>query len=140
MQDNIIFKNINDDFLCVKLNEYKLIIMKKNGYINATKLCNDHNKEYSDWIMDNRDLVDKIKYMINKSNVFTENDEILESVIDIKKNKSVSGIYVHPLLIRCIAKWISSVVSSNVDLMIVKYELNRSKKYTNEKSKICIIL
>jgi hypothetical protein len=34
---NIVFKDINDDYAWGKYGDFKVIIMKENGYINATK-------------------------------------------------------------------------------------------------------
>jgi len=44
---NIIFKDIDDKYAYGKLGNFKVMLMKKNGYINATKLCKDAKKEFS---------------------------------------------------------------------------------------------
>ena len=33
-----------------KYGEFEVIMMKKNGYINATKLCNLGNKQLKNWL------------------------------------------------------------------------------------------
>jgi hypothetical protein len=37
----ISFKDINDVYSWGNYGDFKVIIMKENGYINATKICND---------------------------------------------------------------------------------------------------
>ena len=52
---NIIFKNINEEYSLGKFGDFNVIIMKENGYINATKLCNDAKtkngtkKDFREW-------------------------------------------------------------------------------------------
>ncbi len=49
---NIRFQDINDDYCYGKYGDFKVIIMKKNNYINATHLCKSYNKEtkeFSKW-------------------------------------------------------------------------------------------
>ena len=38
---NIILEDINDDYIWVQYGDFKVIIMKSNGFINATKICNE---------------------------------------------------------------------------------------------------
>jgi hypothetical protein len=50
MFTNITFEHINDDYAWGKyMGDFKVIIMKKNGYINATKLCTLGGKHYKHW-------------------------------------------------------------------------------------------
>jgi len=42
---NIIFEDINDVYAYGKYGDFNVIIMKDNGYINATKLCKDAHKD-----------------------------------------------------------------------------------------------
>ncbi len=46
---NIIFEDINDDYAYGKLGPFDVMMMKKNGFINATKLCNDAGKRFKHW-------------------------------------------------------------------------------------------
>lgn len=41
----IIFLKINDEFSWGKYADFKIIILKKNGYINATKICGTISEE-----------------------------------------------------------------------------------------------
>jgi hypothetical protein len=43
--NNIIFKNIDEDYAYGKYADFTVIIMKKNRYINATRLCNEYGKK-----------------------------------------------------------------------------------------------
>lgn len=40
---NIIFTDIDDTYAYGKLGEFDVMLMKSNGYINASKLCTDSN-------------------------------------------------------------------------------------------------
>ena len=47
--NEIIFDHINDKYAYGKYSDFKVIIMKENRYINATKLCKEYGKELSNW-------------------------------------------------------------------------------------------
>ena len=50
-----IFEDINEEYAYGLYGNLRVIMMKKNGYINATKVCHDAttrtgtNKEFFDW-------------------------------------------------------------------------------------------
>lgn len=46
---SLISKEINDRFCYIRYDEFELIMMKENNYINATKLCKLGNKEFYNW-------------------------------------------------------------------------------------------
>ena len=46
---NTIYENIDESYAYARLGELDVIMMKKNGYINATKLCHKNKKEFSNW-------------------------------------------------------------------------------------------
>ena len=47
--NGLIFEDINDDYGYGEYGEFKVIIMKKNQYIKATKLCELGGKKYYHW-------------------------------------------------------------------------------------------
>jgi len=59
----IIFEHINEKYAYGAYGDFKVIIMKKNNYINATKLCNENNKRYEYWSrnLSNEELINKVK-------------------------------------------------------------------------------
>ena len=46
---NLISQDINDEYGYAKYLSHDVIIMKKNGYINMTKLCDQYGKAFRNW-------------------------------------------------------------------------------------------
>ena len=46
---NVCYERINDIFSYGQYLTFKVVINTKTGYVNATKLCNDHGKHYYHW-------------------------------------------------------------------------------------------
>ncbi len=46
----LIFQDINENYGWGKYGEFKLIIRKADGYVNATKMCKVGGKELFNWI------------------------------------------------------------------------------------------
>ena len=47
--EELVFENINEEYGWGKYGNFKVLIRKKDGYINLTKLCRDGGKEFPDW-------------------------------------------------------------------------------------------
>lgn len=112
----IIHKNINDDYGYSYYCGFEVIIMKKNGYINATKLSQKENKRFGDWLA-NESSKKLIKIMSENFNL-SKPDKLIEPVIIIKGSKKnyemTRGAYVHKNLMIHIASWISSEFAMTV--------------------------
>ena len=50
MLSDIAFEQIEGNFWYAAYGPFRVIMMKDNGYVNATKLCSSGGKEYKDWI------------------------------------------------------------------------------------------
>ena len=72
-------------FGLAKYGTFELIMIRQNGYINATKLCKDYKKNFSVW-----------------KNFYEEMMESEGSMINIK-----DYIYIHPGLLPHLLSWIS---------------------------------
>ena len=102
------FKDINNEYCWAKYGDFKVIMMTDNGYINATKLCNDAEtkngtqKEFKRW--KNNSNAKEIMEEISKSIGLSIG--LLMNNITKCENK-LRGTYVHPLLITSIAHWMS---------------------------------
>ena len=93
---------INDDYCWIDYFTLKVIIMKKNGYYNATRLYKDNNKRFSNWT----DLVSS-KQLIN---ILSKEENIPKEEILIKVMKGpyeCRGTYIHPDLMYSIVANIS---------------------------------
>ena len=140
---DILFENINNNYSYGAYGDFKVIIMKKNNYINATKLCSENNKRYEHWSRNasNEELINEVKKEINHSNSLTthiravndfdDNDtDFIKPIIVIKgggKITQISGTYVHPLLIPHIASWISPKFGIKVSKIVNEYIINEYK-------------
>jgi len=77
---------------------FNVIMMKtndyRNGYINATKLCEKWGKVFNDWIE-----------LVESKELLEESSDLLYSVS--QKDGILSGTYIHPKLIPHIGMWIN---------------------------------
>jgi len=73
--------------------------MKKNGYINASKLCKDAGKEFRHWT-DNK-TSKRLIYLLT-----AKIDNILISIRG-GRDTLIRETYVHPILVTYIAIWCS---------------------------------
>jgi hypothetical protein len=128
---NIVFKDINDDYAWAKYGDFKVIIMKENGYINATHLVHlaSKNKKLNDWSRgkSSQELINEIKSS-------TENpaDDLLIPITGGKITE-IRGTYAHPDLIPHIASWASPTFAVRVSKIVNKYFI---KKALKEKEKL----
>lgn len=98
---------IDEEFCYGKFGNFRIIIMTKNGYVNATNLCTQANKNelstktYKEW----KKLKISKSYLEEVSK--TENISKKDLTCRIKTgNQIIIGIYIHPLLITQIAQWL----------------------------------
>ena len=106
----IIFEHIDDKYAYGKYGEFKIIIMKENKYINATKLCGKH-KRFDNWLRndDNKILINEVENELNISSPHLGTDEKKAMIIVTGgKNTEIRGTYVHDLLISHIIKWMNN--------------------------------
>ena len=131
---NIIFKDINNEYSWGKFGNFKVIIMKKNGYINATKLCNDaktkngEKKNFKRW---NRNY--STKELIEEISRSGRIRPDLLYIINVHGDNITRGTYAHPDLIPHIASWASPRFAVCVSKIVNKYFI---KKALKEKEKL----
>ncbi|UWX11359.1 CRPV-250 [Crowpox virus] len=91
-----------------------LIFMMRNGYINVTKMCKIVNKEFYRW----KRLVNSNKIIedIDKKYIPLRSSSLI--YVERKNNKEVHGFYAHPELALEIAKWLSQDVVNSVKKLI----------------------
>lgn len=97
----------------------KVIMMKSNRYVNATKLCNDYNKKYSDWRAKSsaRMLIKTLN-----ENLKSQTDKSTIKVVD--GSNDIIGTYVHPSLIIHIAIWCDVNYALKISEMIIDNSVN----------------
>ena len=66
---SLIYENITDGYSYGKYDDFNIIIMNSNGYINATKLCTAHGKEFKAWFknISSKELIEYTNIYIQKS-------------------------------------------------------------------------
>lgn len=128
---NLITEDIDDRFCYIQYDEFDLIMMKENRYLNASKLCKLGGKKLSNWIRldGSKNLIDELN-KINKIWKLDHNSRVLRSeqpkkydiILEIKGSnrytKDVSGSYVHQDLIPHICSWISPLFAVKVSKIV----------------------
>ena len=120
---DIAFEDINDYYCFGHYGEFKVIMMKKNGYINATKMCLCISeivriqKDFKQWKMTKnaKELTDEIS-----SSVGIPTDDLM-IIITGGKIEVIRGTYVHPDMIPHIASWASPKFAVKVSRIVNKY-------------------
>jgi len=115
------YENINSDYCRASYGEFKVIMMNKNGFINATKLCSNGSKRFENWYR-NSGSKEMIEFFTSQLN--TE----CRLVIAGGKNTEISGTYVHIDLIPHIASWISVSFAFKISTIISEWK----KQHGNE--------
>jgi hypothetical protein len=126
---DICYEQIKGDFWFASYLGLKVVMMKSNGYINATKLCSDGGKSFFHWV-ENKHSKEMLNFYQTKLNQSFSSDGIpsdgiqaLEvSAIGIPMSEnvcikiaggkgsddvSIRGTYLHPKLIAHLASWVS---------------------------------
>ena len=121
------YVDIDENFAYCKLENTKIIIMKSNGYINATKLGNQYNEKVKNWFTNksSKKIISGVKKLLNGEEPY------------IMRNygiNKIKGTYVHPYLLTDICRWISADFSIKVSSWIEEWksfsEENYNKYYT----------
>lgn len=111
---DIIIEHINERFARGKYGEFDIIIMRRNGYVNATKLCVLANKRFDNWLRleTSKELIKEIENSIPQ----IRGIEIIKGGSKFKQE--LCGTYVHPLLIPHIASWCSAKFAIKVSRIV----------------------
>ena len=88
--NQVIFEHIDEKYSYGKYGDFKVIMMTKNRYINATKLCKEYSKEFSNWKQNkhNQELINEVEIEISSIHGYPriENNK---SIIIIKSEKAI---------------------------------------------------
>ena len=89
------------------LGQLKVIVMKKNGFINATHLCKTCDKDFHDWYNEtySKELIEEVKTETPKLGLKAIKNPVIENN---DGPEFVRGYYVHSDIIINIAMWCSS--------------------------------
>lgn len=112
---NIMFETIDETYAIGKYGQFRVQMIRANGYVNATKLCEEHNKSFIEWREENESL---IKYLSKNLKVPVES--LFIEVTDCK----VQGTYVHQYLVDSVARWCSTSYALWVGRFMLNHESN----------------
>ena len=143
---NISYEDIDDIYCKGKYGDIDIIMRKRDGYINATKMCTTltnlnkklakeknldepGNKQFKHWKTNAR-AIEEINVVSQM--VAIQADQI---VIELTGAGNIKGTYVHPLLIPQIASWASPYFSIQVSIIVNKYMDNKAIEEKNRQLK-----
>ena len=129
---NIIFKDINADYAYGQYGDFEVIMMRSNGYVNATKLCKDATtrtgakKEFFHWTHNEsrKGLMDALA-----ASLAITRDAILITPNNLP-NK-LRGTYAHPDIICHIASWASHDFAIRVSRIVNQYFVRKIIEQSN---------
>lgn len=120
----IIINDIDDNYSYAKYSGFKVIMMKQNGYINCTKMCQyistvtDSKKPFKNWINTTiaKELLDEIS--------LTTDISVVDLMIVITGGRvpKIRGTYVHPLLVTHIAYWCGPRFAIKISMWIEEWK------------------
>jgi hypothetical protein len=132
----IVYESVNEEYGWGKYGDFKILIRKKDGYVNMTKLCKDGGKELFNWSANDnsKKIIDELS-----SSLGIPRDDVLTVVVG-GKNTDLRGTYVHQDLVPHIASWISPQFAFKVSRIVNNFivqeyrdELRRKDKQLAEK-------
>ncbi len=100
----IVYESVSEEYGWGKYGEFRVLIRRKDGFVNITKLCRDGGRRFEHWLENNKSK-ELIKWILK--DIKRDGMEIyaLESIKNVSNN--LRGTYVHPDLVPHIAMWIS---------------------------------
>ena len=126
----VAFEDINDKYAWANYGQFKLIMMKENGYVNVTRMCDEGGKSFFNW-KQNKQSKELIKCLLESLNLNLENDILIIVSGGSRYESYLRGTYAHPDLIIHIAMWLSPMLSIYVNFIVSSW---RKMSIENETS------
>src|SRR5579864_225634 len=145
--NDVCFERIRDTFYYGMFGEFKLVVDKKTGCFNATKLCNDGGKEFKGWtrLMKSQKLMEYyqtsrgVKSPLGSDSgcfnrIKCQKPGICSDFYEVKGNNKdelaakTTGQYVRKELILDIASWVSVEFYDKCNQIIVDFYVAEYKK------------
>jgi hypothetical protein len=147
----VAFQDVNEEYSWVNYGQFKLLMMKRNGYVNVTKMCDEGNKSFFNWKKNSRSK-ELIKCIINDFSDLlirrSENELLIIVSTGNQHEAYLRGTYAHPDLVLDIACWLSGEFYLKASKIVREYfnkqereklaELHRNEinKLEGEKTKL----
>jgi len=118
----IIFQSVDNEYEWGTYFDLKVLIMSRNGYINATKMCQDNGKRLDNWMQNSWS-----KDYIEDFNSHPYIPGTPSTIVVNSGSNDTRGTYVHLELITYIASWISIKIARKVSRIVNEYLLKEEK-------------
>jgi hypothetical protein len=122
----LIYEPVNEEYGWGKYGTFKVLIRRKDGWINVTKLCKDGGKELKHW---NENDTSKSLVQVLKSSVGIPTD-----VLTGGQDCIIRGTYAHPFLVPHIASWISPEFAFRVSRIVNDHLVREYREQIREKN------
>lgn len=129
---DIAFEVINEDYAWGNYIDFKVIIMRKNGYINVAKLCSEGSKLFKNWKQNTSadELINEVSSLAG-----IPANELLITPKNV--SNELRGTYAHPDLVPHIASWISPKFGVKVSRIVNSYAVKQERdRQEAEKAKL----
>jgi hypothetical protein len=119
--EHIAFEDINETYCYGMYYDFKIIMIKSNGYVNATQMCNyisdvvNIQKRFRNWKA-TASSIELINALSSSAGIPA--DELL---VELKPCNELRGTYVHPKLIPDITSWASKKFALKVADIVNQY-------------------
>jgi hypothetical protein len=126
----LIYEPVNEEYGWGKYGEFRVLIRRKDGWVNVTKLCKDGGRELFSWTR-----------LESANSVIVEVERALQicraqifEVFHAGSNYELSGTYAHPLLVPHIASWISPEFAVKVSRIVNDHLVREYREQIREKN------
>ena len=123
----LIYESVTDEYGWGKYGDFKVLIRRKDGYINATKLCKDGGKLLGNWSQ----LHGSKQYVEEFTSSIGIPIEPLE--VNMAGSYDTRGTYAHPDLIPHIASWVSPKFAIMVSKIVNNFLIKEYKEELYQK-------
>jgi len=121
---DLIFENINDKYAWGNYGEFKVLMMRENGFINVTKMCKEGGKEFRKW-KENKSSELFLEEVSSSARILAA--DILITINGGNQTLLTRGTYAHPDLVPHIASWVSASFAIKVSRIVNEYLVREEK-------------
>jgi hypothetical protein len=126
----IVYEPINQDYGWGKYGEFKVLIRRRDGFVNITKLCRDGGKNFKHWNENSssKKMVEELSQVVG-----IPTTQLMETH-QAGSDYELSGTYVHQDLVPHIASWISPQFAIKVSRIVNNFIVCQYEQAMREKN------
>jgi uncharacterized protein YoxC len=128
--NDIIYEDINEEYAYGAYLNFRVVIRKKDRYVNATKLCALGSKRMDHW-MENKQAKELME-VCQKSFPGKSGTDVTETIRG-GNDQRITGTYVHPNLVPHIASWISPEFGIKISYIVNNFIVNKYQQAVRER-------